>query len=57
MDLSKPADKTSCRARHIERAARPASRLRLNAYPLLGILLVIVPAVLAYGGLFLLLID
>lgn len=57
MNPSKPADEANEGARHIERAERPASRSRINAYPLLGILLVILLAMLAYGSLFFLLID
>ncbi|QOY93513.1 hypothetical protein IM543_18440 [Massilia sp. UMI-21] len=65
MNPSKPADEASNGARHIQRhiqrhnkrARRRSSRSRIAVYPLLGILLVILLAVLAYGSLFFLLID
>lgn len=52
MNLSKPVEKAGKDAEHLERVK---SRSRFNVYPLLGILLGIVLAVLAYGGLYLLL--
>lgn len=48
MNLSKPVEKAGKGAKHLERVK---SRSRFNVHPLLGI----VVAVLAYGGLYLLL--